>query len=149
VTLTIVPPPRARMERAAASAIAAGRPMFNRVTACQPFAVIASAALKYCPPALLTSTSRPAAALAGGGHEAVGVGIVAYVPHDVRAGRSDLRRGAGEHVLAAPAITTSAPHAASSRAVARPSPVPPPVTSAVRPASAYGAKTAELTPPSP
>src|SRR4051794_39356048 len=119
----------------AASVIAIVPSTFSLITAAQPFAVIASAGTKYCPPALLirTSIDEPAAEAIAAAPAAVRMSPTAYslpIAAAVSASTSSVR----------PAITTRAPHAASSAAAARPRFVPPPVTIAVRPSRTPGRK---------
>jgi hypothetical protein len=60
VTLTIVPPSGPNARSAASRIIRSVAPTLSRVTARQPLGSIASAGVKYWPPALLTSaSSRP------------------------------------------------------------------------------------------
>src|SRR5215207_3090156 len=120
-------------------------PTFSAMTARHPFGSIASAGAKYCPPALLTSTSsRPDRATISDTIRAASAGTrtspdTAQHPFPMSAVASS--RTSGRR----PATTTCAPAAASSIDAAFPRPVPPPVTRTTRPASASGAKIAEGT----
>ena len=107
------------------------------MTARKPLWLISSAGLTNWPPALLTSTSsEPCAAITRGDELPRGLGL-AHVA-DEREADAAVRRGSPRPSPRAarsrrPAIATRAPSSASSSAVARPMPVPPPVTSAERP----------------
>ena len=79
-------------------AISSVPPMLSRVTARQPFGSIASAGTKYCPPALLTSTSsRPQRSSAKRTIRSASCDLADVARDGVRA---QLRRGLAEHVLA-------------------------------------------------
>jgi hypothetical protein len=110
-------------------------PTFSRQTAFQPFSAIDSAGTKYCPPALLTRMStRPPAASTMRAAEAGSRMSPATHEHprsEAAAASTSSRR---------PAMTTEAPQASSSFAVAFPKPVPPPVTIAARPRSISAVK---------
>src|SRR4051794_26489787 len=118
-------------------------PTFSRCTARQPFAVIASAGTKYCPPALLTRPSGPPWRSSAASTIAAAWSGSRMSPETVLH-RSPINAAASSSTSARrPAMTTSAPQAASSVATARPRFVPPPVTIATRPSSASGAKISE------
>src|SRR4051794_29707783 len=118
-----------------------GPPTFSRCTARQPLGSIASAGTKYWPPALLTSASRrpkrssakPTMRSAETGSRTSPATQEAPMAEAAEASTSSRR----------PQITTDAPQRTSSAAAARPSPVPPPVTSTTRPSSRPGAETSE------
>src|SRR5947209_4970136 len=139
-----MPPPAGRMARSAAvRAISKVPDTLSAITACQPLPAIASAGTKYWPPALLTNvSSRPWRSSAVSITLAASLGSrTSPVAHEQGAPISPAARSNGS--WRRPVIRTLAPHAASSRAVASPSPVPPPVTSATCPSSSPGTKVAE------
>src|SRR3954454_16050660 len=121
-------------------------PTFRRVTACQPFNAIDSAGTKYWPPALLTRTSRRP------NHSRTASTIAAHpaasrTSPDTHAQPSPSPAHASSKTSARrPASITEAPHASSSRAVALPRPVPPPVTRTTCPSSRPEAKISECIP---
>ena len=109
---------------------------FSRCTARIPFSGICSSGAGNCPPALLTRTSirpicspRPSsiASTCSSSRTSHGKARQAGPSSSRTNARSSARR---------PQIATRAPVWTSSRAVARPIPVPPPVTNARRPAFA-------------
>ena len=141
-TNTTSPPPPGIIERVATARVRLQTAStVTRSTARQPLSQISSAGALNWPPALLTSTSTRAEALERRVDDAldrVRARAGPPPPRGTRRRRLDLRAHARERLLAAPAHATRAPLPASSSAVARPIPVPPPVTSATRPALASG-----------
>ena len=142
-TNTTRPPPPGIIERVATARVTLqSASTVTRSTARQPLVGISSAGALNCPPALLTSTSRRAEALERRVDDALDLVRLAQVGGDreaVAAAASISARIASSGSARRPQTTTRAPLAASSSAVARPIPVPPPVTSATRPALASAA----------
>jgi hypothetical protein len=108
------------------------------ITACQPLALIFSSGVMYWPPALLTRASmRPWACTASV--------TMALTPSSLRMSQTwKLARPPSSAISMAvacsfsglrPTSTTMAPRRASSCAVQRPMPEPPPVTITTRPAN--------------
>ena len=148
VTLTIVPPP-ARLERQLEGGLGHVQHALHVQPPHRPPALRRDQLrrLKNWPPALLTSTSSRPWRSSTAPHQPLRASLaLAHVAgHPVaprrRVARRDLARAACSSTSARrPAIVTLAPQRASSSAVALPSPVPPPVTSATAPSSSPGAK---------
>src|SRR5579859_398138 len=103
-------------------------------TACQPFGVIVSAGLIYCPPALFTRPEiRPwrskivaNKALMASASRILHASASALPPAAMISSRVELRCSSDREQR-----TTVAPREASSREMARPMPVPPPLTTYV------------------
>ena len=145
VTLTIAPPPAGRIARsAAARAMFSVPPTLRLNTARQPLGSIASAGAKYCPPALLTNTSRRPWRSRTASTMRWAPSGSRMSPGNAEASSPISPTAASSTSVRRPAMATVAPHAASSRAAALPRPVPPPVTSATRPASIVSAKMREV-----
>jgi hypothetical protein len=114
------------------------------ITAFQPFGLKWRAGCGYWPPALLTSTSifptRSCAAAARASTDSRSRMFTWAVstrrPVAAWISRAASSRGSGRRA----ASSRSAPASARARAISRPSPVPPPVTNAVRPSSRSEAK---------
>jgi hypothetical protein len=141
VTLTTVPPPPSPARAPPAARVIVIVPStFSRMTARQPLAAIASAGTKYCPPALLTSTSRrPWRSTADATIRSASDGTrMSPATHEHPSPNSE--HAATSTSSRRPAITTRAPHASSSAAACRPRFVPPPVTIATRPSSSPSRK---------
>ena len=128
---------------AAALAMASVPPTLSRNTACQPLGSIASAGAKYCPPALLTRTSsRPWRSSTSSTIRAASDS--SRTSPGMAAQRSPIAFAAASSTWARrQTMATRAPQACSSAAVARPRPVPPPVTSATCSRSSPSAKMRE------
>ena len=113
----------------------------RRWTARQPLSEISSAGAVNWPPALLTSTSTwPKRSIAASTTRSGSPGsrTSAATARQAAPLASISARALSSGSSRRPARTTHAPLRASSSAVARPIPVPPPVTSATRPALASG-----------
>ena len=117
-----------------------GASTFSRWTARNPLSAIDSAGAANCPPALLTRMStraEPRADRVQERRDLLGLAHVARQREDVApVGLELARRTASSGSGRRPQIATRAPVRASSSAVARPIPVPPPVTIATAPAFA-------------
>ena len=148
--LTIAPP-RARLPSSCIHWVMHSRAIRKppvrllRTTASQPLALIAASGAGNWPPALLTSASmRPwrASTVADRRLHRVFVADVADVRRAAAADGLDLalHRARASRALR-PTIATRAPSDASSCAVQRPMPEPPPVTSATWPANRSARKT--------
>ena len=132
VTLMIRPPPAGIIARVATAWVISHVPStFSRMTVRKPFGVICSAGERNWPPALLTSTSmRPCCSSTASTSRSTCVLLA-----DVARLRVDARVRVEPAVSASgsarrPQTTTRAPRRESSSAVARPIPIPPPLTSA-------------------
>src|SRR4051794_18296969 len=114
---------------------------FSRITVRKPLAVMSSAGVMYWPPALFTSTSTfpwrsstPSTRACTWSSSRLSHSTASQRPPSPRAAVSS--SGSARR----PQTTTVAPQAASSRAEARPSPLPPPLTIATWPSSRPEAK---------
>jgi hypothetical protein len=141
-TNTINPPPPGIIVR-----IATPRVMLQTAstvtswTAREPFSEISSAGAENWPPALLTSTSIVSKRSSAASMTRSTPGRSRRSADTARqsaAGTHDLAAHLLERLRATAAHDHTGPRAASSSAVARPMPVPPPVTSATLPAFASG-----------
>src|SRR5436190_4482417 len=141
-------PPRAATRRASSREQKKVPSRTIPTTARQPFGESSSALMRKFPAALFTtvvsgpssaSAASNAAATASGSRTSAGAATPAPIAATVSSSGSRRR----------PRTATEAPSRASSSAIARPSPVPPPVTSATRPSSVPGSSITRATPCTP
>ena len=142
MTFTILPPPAGIIALVATAWVISQVPStFSRMTVRKPLGVMSSAGTMYCPPALFTSRSifpwrsiAPSTSDSTWSSSRMSHSTAWQRPPSASAAVSS----SGSRRL--PHTTTCAPQAASSSAVARPRPVPPPLTRATCPARTSGAK---------
>src|SRR4051812_7446676 len=142
VTFTILPPRCSGIIALVATAwlISQVPSTFRVITVRKPLGVMSSAGVMYCPPALFTSTSiRPCRSITSS--TSAWTWPSSRMSH-WSASTAPCARAAVSSSGSSrrPQTVTVAPQAASSSAVARPSPLPPPLTIATWPWSRPGAK---------
>ena len=138
-TLTMAPPPRAAIIRAAARAHRKGPVRFTASTRSHSSSGMSTTAEPDAMPALLTSTSRPPSSRST---RAIMAATSALDDTSVRTASAPGRRSASARASSSCPkwlTTTWAPAPASRSAVACPMPLPAPVTSAIRPLRSMGA----------
>ena len=146
VTFTILPPLASGIIARVATAwvISQVPSTFSRITVRNPFGVMSSAGVMYCPPALFTSrsirlwrSSTDETSTSTCSSSRMSQTSASTPPPSAAAAVSSSGSALRPHT------TTRAPSAASSSAVALPSPDPPPVTTATCPSSRPGWKILE------
>ena len=112
---------------------------FSRMTVRKPLALMSSAGVRYCPPALFTSRSmRPwRSSTPSISAPTWSSSRMSQLRASIPSARAAVSASGSSR---RPQTTTRAPSAASSSALARPSPLPPPLTMATWPSSRPGWK---------